>query len=125
MKLQLFAASVILACLAATSAAAESPSIVLFEKPAAGNIKTIGIVTMAMPIHPATWHMGGLSEMGGLLTGVIEQGFQSARQKEFWKTIDGDNHPPQTTFANALTTALQADGLPSNRLRRREPARNS
>jgi len=112
MNLRLCAVSALLACFVATSAAAEAPSIVPFDKATAGNIKTIGVVTMAMPAQPTMWHMGGVAgAFGGLLVGAVEQGLQTSRTIELWKIIDGDNHPPQTTFTNALTTALQANGF--------------
>jgi len=119
MNHRLCAVSVILACLVLIGPATAAPTVVLFEKPAAGNIKTIGIVTMAMPAQPSVWHMGGGAEIAGALTGglgalfvgLAEQSVAAARKKEIWKEIDGDNHTPQTTFTNALTTALQANGF--------------
>jgi hypothetical protein len=98
--------------LAVAANASAAPSSILFEKASAGDIKTIGIVTMAMPALPNVQHYGGISDIlgGGLLVGVVEQSNASARQKEFWREIDGDHRPPQTTFSDALTVALQADG---------------
>lgn len=82
-----------------------------YDKSQAANIKTIGILTPSMPAKPTIWLASDIGQSFGLIGALVDAGVQAHRDDAFWKSIDGDQHPPRTAFLNALSASLRQRGF--------------
>lgn len=108
MLMRVRAAAIGAACMLLAGCA--SHPVVPFDKSVAGNIKTIDVVTPYMPEQPTVVLASSVGQSFGLVGALVDASMQSSRDSDFWKEIDGKDHPPRTTFNDALTAALQAEG---------------
>jgi hypothetical protein len=92
------------------SACATQPEIP-YDKSQAANIKTIGILTPSMPGKPTIWLASDIGQSFGLIGALVDASIQAHRDDVFWKSIDGDQHPPRTAFLNALSGSLRQRGF--------------
>lgn len=83
---------------------------IAFDSVAAGKIKTIGLVTMAMPEKPTVKVAATIGQSFGLIGAIVDAGLERARRERVWRMIDGKAQPPREIFAKALQTALEARG---------------
>lgn len=91
------------------SACATQPEIP-FDKSTAGNIKTIGIVTVSMPDQPSVRLASDIGQSFGLVGALIDAGMETSRNSQFWTEIDGAHNPPPALFATDLAAALREHG---------------
>lgn len=91
------------------SACATQPEIP-FDKSQATNVKTIGILTPAMPAKPTVFLASDVGQSFGLVGALVDAGVQAHRDDAFWKSIDGTRNPPAPEFVDALSAALRARG---------------
>lgn len=108
MLIRLRAAAIIAACLMLAGCATQP--VIPFDKSMAGDIKTVGIVTPAMPEKPSVWLASTIGQSFGLIGALVDAGMEASREKDFWTEIDGAHNPPKATFLTAMTEALQAQG---------------
>lgn len=108
MNIRIRVAALIAACLILAGCA--SQPVIPFDKASAGEIKTVGIITPYMGERPSVWLASSPGQSFGLIGALVDAGLQSSRESDFWKEIDGDNHPPRAEFDLNLKEALEAAG---------------
>jgi hypothetical protein len=91
------------------SACAGQPEIP-FDKSTAGDIKTIGIVTMSIPDQPSVRLASDIGQSFGLIGALVDAGMESSRNSQFWAEIDGAHNPPPALFAADMAAALREHG---------------
>ena len=81
-----------------------------FDRSAAGEVKTIGLVTPKLPERPAVVLASSVGRSFGLIGALVDANMQSNREDQFKAMIDAQNFSPQDCFMKALTETLQAEG---------------
>ena len=110
MNIYVRAAATVVGCLLLT-ACASHPAAIPFDRSSAGDIKTIGVLTVSMYDKPTVKLATDIGQSFGLVGVMVNDELQNARNKAFWKSIEVDKNQPQTTFADALTASLRDHGF--------------
>lgn len=84
-----------------------------YDRSSAGDIKTIGIVTPAMPTRPAVILAGNVGQNFGLIGGLIEAAMIENRESTFLKAIEPTKFSATDVCLQELTTQLKDHGYDS------------
>ncbi len=100
----------IVACLT-LCACASGPREIAFPKSQTARIRTIGVLTPAIPSRPRVWRAGDIGASFGLLGALVDGGIRAHRDRILWKSMDGAASPPRAAFVRAVTAALRREGF--------------
>jgi hypothetical protein len=81
-----------------------------YDRTSSGEIKTIGIITPAMPSRPAVVLASSVGQSFGLIGGLIDAGMQENRETKFKTVIEPHNFSATDACLQELTARLQEQG---------------
>jgi hypothetical protein len=82
-----------------------------YDRSQAGNIKTIGVLTLPMPSEPTIWLASDSHQMFGLVGALVEQNHRDAAFWNAMRSIGGEEAFPAPALLAALSSALGAAGF--------------
>ena len=100
----------VLAAMLLDLAACASEPAIPFDHSAAGDIKTIGILTPRFPGGPKIILASTVGQSFGLIGALIDVGMEANRESNFTSMLAGQRYDAADTFSLALAAAVQAQG---------------
>lgn len=91
------------------SACASRPEIP-FDRSAASNVKTIGVITPAFPTSSSVVLATTVGQSFGLIGALIDSGMRASRESDVDKLLAAQKFDPKTEFSHAVEEALQKRG---------------
>lgn len=98
------------AIVAVVMSACQSMPQVPYDRATAGNIKTIHVVTLAMPERPGVVLASTVGQSFGLIGALIDAGMQSSRESDFEEVAKAQNFDGKATLLRHLDASLAAGG---------------
>ncbi len=99
-----------MAMLMALAACAGQPEIP-YDRTAAPNNKTIGLLTPAWPSSPVSFLASNVGQSFGLVGALVNAGMQEGRDADLKMMLDNQKVDANAQFVTALTANLQAKGF--------------
>lgn len=81
-----------------------------YDRQAAGQIKTIGIITPHFPEDAQVVLATTVGQSLGLIGALVDAGMQAARDSDFNKIVAGANYSAKTEFLRRLSQGLEGQG---------------
>jgi hypothetical protein len=103
-------AAVALAASAAVLCGCAAKPEIPFDRASAGDVKTIGIVTPAMPDDASVVLASTVGQSFGLIGGLIDAGLKASRDSHFHDILKQQGVAPNAVLAADLTKSLRAQG---------------
>jgi hypothetical protein len=108
--LKIIKLGVALAALLTVAACASQPEIP-YDRTAAPNNKTIGLLTPGWPSGPTAFLASSPGQSFGLVGALIDAGIQSGRETDLKQILDSQKVDANADFVTTLTSNLQAKGF--------------
>lgn len=102
--------SAVFAALGLLSLAACATPEIPYDRDAAKDIKTIGVITPRFPTDPSVHLASTPGQSFGLIGALVDAGIQSSRETRFKSMVQSQNFVAESAFLASLTTSLQAAG---------------
>lgn len=99
-------AAIVVAALSACQSMPQVP----YDRATAGNIKTIHVVTPAMPERPGVVLASTVGQSFGLIGALIDAGMQSSRESDFEAVAKAQNFDAKATLMRHLDASLATSG---------------
>jgi hypothetical protein len=106
---RLFIASLIGVAALSLVGCAAAPEIP-YDRGAAGEVKSIGIITPAFPDGPTVWLASSVGQSFGLVGALVDAGMQSSREATFKSLLDEQKFSARDCFLEKLTAGLREAG---------------
>ncbi len=81
-----------------------------YDRDAAKNIKSVGIITPRFPADPTVHLASSPGQSFGLVGALVDAGIQASRESRFKSAMQGQNFQAEDLFLASLTASLKAVG---------------